>query len=142
MRPQRALADLDGYLAQWSALHGLQPHGLVRTWLTLTYTLAGPLARLRVPPNALTLLGLVTAGLAAPLARAGGRWALLAAVAIVLSGLLDNLDGAVAVLTGRVTAWGSLLDSVTDRLSDLAYVVALLVLAGVTGRHVLWAAVA
>ena len=130
----RGLADRDGYLAQWSVLHGLTARGLVRGWLTLTYRLARPLALRRVAPNVLTLLGLLAALLAVPLAVVGGRWALLAAVAVVLSGLLDNLDGAVAVLTNRVSAWGGVLDSVSDRLSDIAYVGALLALGGVTGR--------
>lgn len=132
--PGRALPDVEGYLAQWSQLHGLVARGLVRRWLTLTYSLARPLALRRVAPNALTLLGLIAAMLAVPLARAGGRWAVLAAAVIVLSGLLDNLDGAVAALTNRVSAWGGVLDAVTDRLSDIAYVVALLALGGFTGR--------
>jgi phosphatidylglycerophosphate synthase len=34
----------------------------------------------------------------------------------------------VAVMTGRVTRWGGVLDSVTDRVSDVAYLVALLLL--------------
>jgi CDP-diacylglycerol--glycerol-3-phosphate 3-phosphatidyltransferase len=44
-----------------------------------------------------------------------------------VSGLVDNMDGAVAVLTGRATRWGHLLDSVVDRVSDLLYLVALAV---------------
>lgn len=141
MQPEGVLPDRQAYLQRWAELHGLAPHGLVRSWLTLTYTLARPLALLRVSPNALTLIGLVAALLAVPLAWAGGAWALLAAVAIVLSGLLDNLDGAVAVLSDRVTAWGSMLDSLADRLGDLAYVGAMLALGGFTSRGpaVLWA---
>jgi CDP-diacylglycerol--glycerol-3-phosphate 3-phosphatidyltransferase len=68
---------------------------------------------------------------AAALAWLDGRWLILAALVVVLSGLLDNLDGAVAVLTGRSTRWGYVLDSTADRVSDLAYVGALL-LAGAT----------
>jgi len=47
--------------------------------------------------------------------------ATLAAAGVVLSGLLDNVDGAVAVLTGRATAWGQVLDSVADRVGDLVF---------------------
>ena len=51
----------------------------------------------------------------------------------MLAGLLDNVDGAVAVLTGRATAWGAVLDAVADRVGDLALVGALL-LAGAHRR--------
>ena len=49
---------------------------------------------------------------------------LLAAVLVVLSGLADSLDGAVAVMTGRSSRWGALLDSVVDRISDGLYLLA------------------
>jgi CDP-diacylglycerol--glycerol-3-phosphate 3-phosphatidyltransferase len=42
-----------------------------------------------------------------------------------VAGLLDNLDGAVAVLRGRVSAYGTVLDSTSDRVSDLCLVAAL-----------------
>ena len=50
---------------------------------------------------------------------------LLAVVLVVVSGLLDGLDGAVAVLTDRATRWGHVLDSLVDRCSDGLYLVAL-----------------
>ena len=43
-----------------------------------------------------------------------------AAVALLISGVLDVLDGAVARSTGRVTRFGGFLDSVLDRYTDLA----------------------
>jgi len=55
----------------------------------------------------------------------GDRWVLLAAVVVGASGVLDSVDGAVAVLTDRVTTWGAVLDSVVDRVSDVLYLVAL-----------------
>jgi CDP-diacylglycerol--glycerol-3-phosphate 3-phosphatidyltransferase len=67
----------------------------------------------------------LVSGGAAALAAAGGRWAVAAAAVVVVSALLDSLDGAVALLTGRATAWGSVLDSVVDRVSDGLYLVAL-----------------
>jgi CDP-diacylglycerol--glycerol-3-phosphate 3-phosphatidyltransferase len=57
-------------------------------------------------------------------ASLGGRWPIAAAVLLIVSGLVDNLDGAVAVMTGRTTRWGYVLDSAVDRISDAAYVVA------------------
>ncbi|HSK25532.1 MAG TPA: CDP-alcohol phosphatidyltransferase family protein, partial [Jiangellales bacterium] len=72
-----------------------------------------------------TLTGLLVSVGAVAAAWAGGRWALLAAAVVVLSALLDNLDGAVAVLTDRSSRWGYVLDSVVDRLSDGCYLVVL-----------------
>lgn len=99
---------------------------LVRVWLSLCYRVARPLAR--VNPDLLTVCGLVLALGVAAVAALGGRWPLVAVVLVVLSGLVDSLDGAVAVLAGRTSRWGYVLDSVTDRLSDGAYVAALYVL--------------
>ena len=60
-----------------------------------------------------------------PVVAAGGRWPLLAVLMIVGAGLLDSLDGAVAVLTDRVTRWGAVMDAVCDRIADLCFVAAL-----------------
>ena len=71
----------------------------------------------------LTVLAVVTAVsvLAVP------SWA--GALLVLLSALLDGLDGSVAVLRDRVTRHGAVLDGVGDRLCDLLFVLAL-VLAG------------
>ncbi len=58
-------------------------------------------------------------------AAPGGRWPLAAAAVVVAAGLLDNLDGAVAILTGRTSRWGFVLDSLADRVSDTAYLLPL-----------------
>jgi phosphatidylglycerophosphate synthase len=116
------------YLRRWSELHGGYDPGasrLVGPWLWLVYTCARPLARLRVPPDAVTALGLVTAAAAAGVARAGGGWLFAAAALVVASALVDSLDGAVAVLTERATPFGYVLDSVVDRCADLLYILAL-----------------
>jgi CDP-diacylglycerol--glycerol-3-phosphate 3-phosphatidyltransferase len=122
------LPSRDDYLTQWSELHGgYDPRAsrLSGPWLAMTYLLARPLARARVSPDAVTLAALVVSAVSVWPAWAGGRWALAAAVLVVLSGLLDNLDGAVALLRGRATAWGYVLDSVVDRCSDLLHLIAL-----------------
>lgn len=114
------------YLQRWSQLHGeVPPVGLVGGWLRLSYALGQPLAALGVRPNAITLAGLGLAGLVLPAAAGGGRWPLLAVATIVLAGLLDSLDGAVAVLTDRVSRRGAVLDATCDRLADLCFVTAL-----------------
>src|SRR6185312_7632346 len=94
-RPVEPVPDLAGYLARWAPLHG---------------------------------------GYAPARSDLAGRWLslayrlarpLVAVPIVVLAGLLDNLDGAVAVLSGRTTRWGFVLDSLADRLSDAAYLLAL-----------------
>jgi phosphatidylglycerophosphate synthase len=124
-----AIPDRAGYFRAWSGLHGgydpVAGTASVRIWLTITYRLARPLARWGIRPSLVTLSGLLAAGTAALPAADGGRGPILAAFILVLSGLLDNLDGAVAVLTDRTSAFGSVLDSVTDRVADVVGLVAL-----------------
>jgi CDP-diacylglycerol--glycerol-3-phosphate 3-phosphatidyltransferase len=121
------------YLVAWSRWHGgTDPAGsrLVRGWLSAAYALARPLAPL--PPVAATALGLVVAGVAVVPAAAGGWWLVAAGLLVGLSGLLDSLDGALAIATGRASRRGFVLDSAVDRLTEAAYAVALW-LAGAPG---------
>ena len=74
------------------------------------------LSRLGLSPNAITLSGLLTAGVSAYLLSEG--WLLAGGVVYWLSGIMDLLDGALARATGRETRWGALLDSLTDRVSE------------------------
>ena len=122
----------DEYLAAWSRWHGGTgtESRLVRGWLSIAYALARPLAGL--PPVAATALGLGVAALAVWPAASGGFWLIGAAVLVGLSGLLDSLDGALAIGTGRASRRGFVLDSVVDRLSEVAYAAALWV-AGAPG---------
>jgi phosphatidylglycerophosphate synthase len=122
------LLSRDSYLQQWSELHGgydPRANTMVRWWLSVTYDVARLPARARLSPDLLTFLAVLVSIGAAAVAAAGGRWLMLAAGVVVVSGLLDSLDGAVALLTGRSTRWGYVLDSAGDRVSDLAYVAAL-----------------
>jgi archaetidylinositol phosphate synthase len=115
----------DEYLAAWSRWHGgTDPAGsrLVHGWLTLAYTLAVPVSRLS--PLVATALGLLAAGSAIVPAAAGGTWLIAAGLLIGLSGLLDSLDGALAIAGGRASRRGFVLDSVVDRLTEVAYALA------------------
>jgi archaetidylinositol phosphate synthase len=122
----------DEYLAAWSRWHGGAgtESTLVRGWLSMAWALARPLAGL--PPIVATGLGLLVAAAAVLPARAGGPWLLLAGVLVGLSALLDSLDGALAIGTGRASRRGFVLDSVVDRLTEAAYAAALWV-AGAPG---------
>ena len=127
-RPVEPVPDLAGYLARWAPLHGGYAPArsdLAGRWLSLAYRLARPLATRGVSPGVLTAWGVLVSAAVAVVAAPGGRWPLVAVPIVVLAGLLDNLDGAVAVLSGRTTRWGFVLDSLADRLSDAAYLLAL-----------------
>jgi CDP-diacylglycerol--glycerol-3-phosphate 3-phosphatidyltransferase len=50
---------------------------------------------------------------------------MVAGLLVGLSGLLDSLDGALAIGTGRASRRGFVLDSVVDRLTEAAYAGAL-----------------
>jgi phosphatidylglycerophosphate synthase len=116
----------DEYLLAWSRWHGgtdPRESRLVRGWLTAAYVLARPVAGLS--PLAATAAGLVVAGAAVGPAVAGGRWLIVAGLLVGLSGLLDSLDGALAIATGRATRRGFVLDSAVDRLTEAAYATAL-----------------
>lgn len=134
--------DAEQFRREWAALHGgVVPTGVVGGWLTISRALGSPLARLRIAPDAVTGLALVVAWAAVVPAAARGRWVLLAALLVAASGVLDGLDGAVAVLQGRASRWGFVLDSFCDRLSEAGFAVALY-LAGAPGWPVAgWVAV-
>ncbi len=112
-------------VAGWSRLHGEDVSGnrLVVGWLRFVNALARPLDR--VHPDVVSAAGVVVAAGAVVVA---GRWALVALVLVVATGVLDGLDGAVALRTGRVRPLGAVVDAVADRLTDLCLVLVLFVL--------------
>ena len=107
-------------LRGWAELHGgLTPSAPVRVWLGAVQRLAalGPVAR--TPPDVLSAAGVAVAGSAIVAAAGGGRWPLLCAALVVLVGVLDGLDGAVALRSGRARPLGAVVDAMADRVGDL-----------------------
>jgi phosphatidylglycerophosphate synthase len=133
----------DEHLRDWAGLHRTEPPtGFVAWWLRGAAAAARPLARAGVSPNALTVASMLAAVAAVGMALAPEpAGPALACGAVVASGVLDLLDGAVAVQAGRATRVGFLLDSALDRLSDAAFAAALVIVAG-EGEWVAVAAVA
>ncbi len=122
----------DEYATAWARLHGgfdpRQAAPVVRGWLRMAYAGGSLLGRLRVAPTAVTGVGLLLC-LAVPLTAglgAAGPW--IAAVFVLLAGVADTVDGAVAVVTGRASRLGFVYDSVADRLGEAAWLAAFWVL--------------
>ncbi|MBO20449.1 MAG: hypothetical protein CL732_07915 [Chloroflexi bacterium] len=74
-------------------------------------------------PNGITILGFLIAVASAYLVGSG--WLLAGGIVFLLGGGLDLMDGALARLNGTTSAFGALLDSVFDRLSEAALFVGL-----------------
>ncbi|MFB9239585.1 CDP-alcohol phosphatidyltransferase family protein [Plantactinospora siamensis] len=118
----------DEYAAAWSRLHGgFDPRAatpVVRGWIRSAYLLGYVLGRLRVSPGAVTVAGMVIC-LAVPVTAAGSAaGALVAAVLVLLAGVADSADGAVAVVTGRASRLGYVYDSVADRFGEACWLAA------------------
>lgn len=93
---------------------------LDRRWRSSVEQTLGPLgARLRgigVSADALTVFGLLWSGAAAVLIASGHLgWAV---VAVIVAGVSDLLDGAIARGSGQASPRGAFFDSVADRVSD------------------------
>lgn len=87
--------------------------------------MASALIKLRLSPNVLTLSGMLFASVSAVLLGLGY---LAAGGVVVLGGsVFDTFDGAVARGTGRESAFGALLDSTVDRVSESIVLLGLLV---------------
>ena len=109
---------------KWSELHNSAPTtGIVGGWLAISYRFGLLCTLLRVTPNVLTMLGLLSAiGVAL---SAQSIWAI---ALIVISLFFDGIDGSVAIFQNRTTNWGAVLDSVVDRISEALWLYALFVL--------------
>lgn len=77
---------------------------------------ARAVARTGVTPNQITLLGLLASIAAAVLVGFG--LFIAGAIMMLLGGVLDLVDGALARSTGRATAFGSVFDAVVDRYAE------------------------
>ncbi|MFM8898284.1 MAG: CDP-alcohol phosphatidyltransferase family protein [Actinomycetota bacterium] len=109
------------FFRNWSALHGgAVIKGIVRVWLTISFTICRFLAKVRITPNGLTYISLVFAGFY--LYYIDSNWAI---AFLVLSLMADGLDGTLAIITQRVTRWGAALDSVVDRIVETLWAIGL-----------------
>ena len=99
---------------RWSQLHGgADVEGVVGGWLRFSYQAARVCAALRISPNLLTFLGLGTA-----IAMGLSTYAAFSLLLLAISLFFDGIDGSVAIVRGSESKWGSVLDSVADRISE------------------------
>ncbi len=93
-----------------------KPFSLKDTFRQLLHPLVRLLSALKVRPDTLTILGWTLSVASAVLFGLG--YANLAGVVMLLGGLFDALDGAVARESNRMSSFGAFLDSTLDRLSE------------------------
>jgi phosphatidylglycerophosphate synthase len=102
------------FKARWSQLHGgADTEGVVGGWLSFSYQAARVCVALKISPHLLTFLGLGTA-----VAMGLSTYAAVALLLLAISLFFDGIDGSVAILRGSESQWGSLLDSLADRISE------------------------
>jgi len=106
-----------GGSAAWGDLIAQRARGVADS---VARTIAYP----AVTPNLLTVVGfLLTCGVALLI---GAGWEAIGGVLVILVGLFDMLDGAMARVSARKTSFGGFLDSTLDRVSDMAAFVGLM----------------
>jgi CDP-diacylglycerol---glycerol-3-phosphate 3-phosphatidyltransferase len=101
-----------------------RPFSIKDTLRQLLHPLVRLLSALRVRPDTLTILGWTLSVGSAVLFGLG--YARIAGVVMLLGGLFDALDGAVARESNRMSAFGAFLDSTLDRLSEAAIFVGII----------------
>jgi len=88
------------------------------------HKLGAYLARKGIKPNYVTVTGLLIS-LCVPISAYLQGPTLLIPILIVVSSILDLVDGAIAKAASLRSSFGSFLDSVCDRVSDACYLLAL-----------------
>ena len=105
----------------------------------------GPLVRLLlrmgVSPDLVTISGTAGVVLASLICFPQG-WLWQGALVVTLFVLSDMLDGQMAKVSGKASAWGAFLDSTSDRLGDAAVFGGILLYFTYQQDSTLWAAVA
>ena len=119
----------DKFFGEWSSLHGdAKIEGAVRWWLNISYRLVKPLAAIKVSPNLLTFLGLISA---IALWLTSSNW--IAVIYLALSLIFDGIDGSLAIVRGITSKQGAVIDSVVDRIAEIFWALALYILGAPAG---------
>jgi CDP-diacylglycerol--glycerol-3-phosphate 3-phosphatidyltransferase len=109
------------FFATWSTLHlDAEIKGIVKGWLSISYVIARGLSALRITPNVLTLLGVLSG-----VALLFYPVSILGLIFLVLSLICDGVDGSVAIVSGKVSKFGATLDAIADRITEALWFFAL-----------------
>jgi phosphatidylglycerophosphate synthase len=109
------------FFSTWSSLHGgARVSGIVKWWLNVSFFITKSLAKIRVSPNGLTLFGLVFGIFLYLFAQS-----IWAPIFLIFSLICDGLDGSLAIITGKFSKLGAMLDSVIDRITEVFWMLAL-----------------
>lgn len=95
----------------------ITPKKVKESFLNLFIPLSSFLARKGFSPNSISLLGAGISLLAGFLFYSGHPF--IAGISVILSGLMDIIDGQVAKISNRETRSGGVLDSTLDRYSEI-----------------------
>jgi len=102
---------------------------LINIRRNLAYRITDPMVRILsksgITPNTLTFINLAL-NIVAAYVIATGHF-LLGGVLVLVAGLFDLFDGALARFTRQTTRFGAILDSVADRISEAAILCGLLI---------------
>jgi CDP-diacylglycerol--glycerol-3-phosphate 3-phosphatidyltransferase len=97
----------------------------------ITEPLKTTLVKSRLKPNTLTWIALAISVIAA--GTIATNHPIIGGFLVLISGLFDIMDGALARLTNQATRFGAVLDSSFDRISDAVVLLGLLVLYLISG---------
>jgi phosphatidylglycerophosphate synthase len=98
----------------WSDLHGgVEVQGAVSLWLRISFVIARVLSFLRITPNVVTTLGLLSA-----IAIYFTSYTSQLLFLVIFSLICDGVDGSLAIYRNRASRGGELYDSLADRVSE------------------------
>ena len=104
---------------KWSDLHGgVEVQGVISLWLRISYWIARGLSFLRITPNIVTTVGLLSSIVIYFTMYTSQLIAL-----VLFSLICDGVDGSLAIYRGRVSKFGELYDSLADRISEAFWLV-------------------
>jgi archaetidylinositol phosphate synthase len=99
---------------KWSDLHGgVEIQGVILLWLRISYWIARGLSFLRITPNIVTTIGLLSA---ITIYFTTYTSQLIALVMVSL--ICDGVDGSLSIYSDRISQFGELYDSLADRISE------------------------
>ena len=103
---------------RWSELHSdVEVKGIVKYWFIVSKYLAWPFIVLRISPNIISFSSIL---ISLPLIFDRSLWWL-----VIVALILDGIDGRVAIERKMESKLGSVIDSISDRISEFIWALGL-----------------